>query len=209
MRAPFLFKKNSRGFTLPEMIVAMAVLGTFIVMAMGTVVPGFKITQQAEESVYAQREVVLTFDRLVAEMSQLDRASVSTADEALSFLSDKPFGGGGPPIADAYLQDLAFTSPDRVWRKHVVLRRRNGHLLRREFRYDKGNEMFRINPDDLPSVADASGVGEKIFTKNVELFEAEASGKSRVYIKVRSVFRGAAKPTASELTLQVQMRGGT
>lgn len=186
----------------------MTILGSFILLAMGTVVPGYKITQQAEESVYAQKEIILAFDRLVAEMTPLDRASVTTNANALSFLSDQPFDRAGPPIADPNLLDLAFSSPDRIWLKHVILHHRDGHLWRREYSYLKGSELFAIHPDNLVAVSGASGIPEKIFVKNIELFEAESCGRNRIRLKVRSVFRKANRPTAAEINLQISMRGG-
>ena len=57
-------------------------------------------------------------------------------------------------------------------------------------------------------MADAPVRQEKIFAKNVELFEASVAGRGRVLLKIRSVFRQSAKPAACELNLQIQMRGG-
>jgi prepilin-type N-terminal cleavage/methylation domain-containing protein len=201
-------KSRKRAFTLIEMVVATSILAVFIMLALGTIIPGFKITKQAEESIATQREVVLAFDRLVAEMSLLDRATVSVAADTLSFLSDKPYRGPNAIIDDQYLDDLGTTTTGRTWLKNVVLRRRNGELWRREHPYTKGEGLFQIKSAYLPLVADASGVAEKIFAKNVEEFEAITAGHSRVVVRVRSVFRDAARPSACELTVQIQMRGG-
>lgn len=190
------------------MIVAMLILSSFLVMAIGTVIPGLKITQQAEQSVSAQRQVVLTFDRLVAEMSQMDRASVTTDNGVLSYLSDLPLAGNTAPLADDDLLDLSYASPERQWLKHVVLRHRGGQLWRREYDYQKGLAVYPIHPDSLLVLADTPGVAEKIFCKNVELFEALPTGMSRVQVTIRSVYRQAEHPTAAEATMQIHMRGG-
>ncbi len=198
-----------KGLSLPEMIVAMLILSSFLVMAIGTIIPGFKITQQAEQSISAQRQVVLTFDRLVAEMSQMDRASVSTNTGVLSYLSDQSLAAGNTaPVADDDLLDLAYASPEREWLKHVVLRHREGHLWRQEYDYEKGLAVYPIDPDSLPVLADTPGVAEKIFCKNVEAFEALPTGMSRVQVTIRCVYRQAEHPTAAEATMQIHMRGG-
>ena len=115
---------SSGGFTLSELIVAMSVLSAFIMLALGAIVPAMKVTMAAETSLASQREVVLTFDRLVAEMGVADRASLSTAGSALSFLSPNEYRGSNPAIADSKLNDVGFKTPDRIWRKTVLLRQK-------------------------------------------------------------------------------------
>lgn len=177
-------------------------------LSLGTIVPAYKVTREAEESLSSQREVVLAFDRLVAEMGLLDRASVSSAEDTLAFLSDQEYRGANSELADSLLDDLNVATPDRIWRKFVVLRRRGGDLWRREYPYTKGNALFQIIGDELPMVGDSTVLQEKIYTKNVERFEVTPAGASRVRLTIRSVFREGARPTACELNLQVQMRGG-
>lgn len=190
------------------MLVAMSMLSLFIMLTLGMIVPGFRITKNAEESVAAQREVILAFDRLTAEVSMLDRASLSVAPGAMSFLSDKPYTGPNPVIDDTLLEDLGVVARDRTWTKQVILRQRDGELWRREYPYLKGGELWKILPDELEAIADTVPIAEKIYAKNVELFEVESAGRSRVRMKVRSVFRDNRKPVACEMTLQLQMRGG-
>lgn len=200
--------KTSVGFTLSELIVATSVLSVFIMLALGAIVPAMKVTMDAETSLASQREVVLTFDRLVAEMSVADRASLSTGGDALSFLSPHEYQGSNPVIPDSKLNDVGFKTPDRIWRKTVVLRQKDDQLWRLEFPFDKGNALFQVLPQELASVADAAGRQKKLLAKNVELFEASTAGSNRVLLKIRSVYRNSQKPAACELLLAVQMRGG-
>jgi hypothetical protein len=188
--------------------VATFVLSLFIMLALGTIVPAYKVTREAEESLSSQREVVLAFDRLVAEMTLLDRASVSACTDTLAFLSDAEYRGSNPALADDSLDHLGVSTPERSWRKFVVLRHRGGQLWRREYPNSLGTELVQILADKLPGAGDAVGMQEKIYAKNVEVFEATPAGASRVLLKIRSVFREGAKPAACELNLQVQMRGG-
>lgn len=190
------------------MLVGSFVLSMFIMLALGAIVPSYKVVREAEDSLSAQREVIMAFDRLVAEMSNLDRASVTAVPGALSFLSDKDYRGSNALIADTNLDFMGLASPDHTWRKWVILRQRNNELWRREQPYDKGSDLWQILPGQLPIVADAPVRQEKIFAKNVELFEASVAGRGRVLLKIRSVFRQSAKPAACELNLQIQMRGG-
>lgn len=188
------------------MVVATSILAIFMVLALGTIVPAFQVTRRAEENIAAQREVILAFDRLLTEMGMLDRATVSTAANTLSFLSDEVYSGPNGPIDNADLIDLGLQT-DVSWNKYVILRHRDNNLYRREFEYQHGQQIFQIDPDKLADWADGPGVAEKIFAKNVELFEAEEAGLTRVYLKIRSVFRNGKKPEACQLTLQIQMRG--
>lgn len=197
-----------RAFTLTEMIVGTSVLSMFIMLALGTIVPSIKVTREAEQSLESQREVVLAFDRLVAEMVMLDRASVSSEDSALAFLSDQAYRGNNSAVPDTNLVDLGVDTPDRSWRKNVVLRLRQGQLWRQEYPFTHGTSLFQIASDKIAPLADSPGRQEKIFAKNIELFEAVPAGRSRVLLKIRSVFRKAEKPVACELELQIQMRGG-
>lgn len=186
----------------------MSMLGLVIILAFSTVVPGLKITKEAEESIAAQRQVILAFDRLLAEVSLLDRASASSAPGSLSYLSDKPYRGSNTAIDPLFLEDLETVSRDRTWAKHVVLRQRDGHLWRREYPYSGGGEIRRIAPAQLEVLADIQPIAEKIFAKNIESFETVSAGRSRIYLRIRSVYRENRKPVACQLTLQLQMRGG-
>ena len=188
------------------MVVATSILALFLMLALGTIVPAFQITRRAEENIAAQREVILAFDRLIAEMGMLDRATVSTSPNTLSFLSDEIYSGLNGAIPDADLVDLGLQT-DVSWNKYVILRHRDNNLYRREFDYQHGQQIFQIDPDKLTTWADGPGIAEKIFAKNVELFETEEAGLTRVYLKIRSVFRNGKKPEACQLTLQIQMRG--
>lgn len=192
-----------------ELLVATSVLSLFIMLALGAIVPAIKVTQEAEEAVDSQREVVLAFDRLVAEIAMADRATLTVVPEALSFLSRVKYRGTNPALPEAQLVDLGFATPDHTWEKFVVLRKRGDALWRREFPYNKGQALFQISSDRLLSVADAPNRQEKIYAKNVEVFEATTAGSTRVQLKVRSVFRHSRRPAACELNLQIQMRGGT
>ncbi len=202
-------RRGIAGFTVTELLVAASVLSIFIMLALGAIVPAIKVTQEAEKSVDSQREVVLAFDRLVAEIAMADRATLTVIPEALSFLSRLEYRGSNPTLLDNQLVDLGFSTPDHTWRKFVVLRRRGNALWRREFPYDKGQALYQVSADSLPSIADAPGRQEKIYAKNVEVFEATTAGSTRVQLKVRSVFRESQRPAACELNLQIQMRGGS
>lgn len=192
-----------------EVLVACSVLGLLTLMGLGTVVPGLKVTQQAEEGVTAQREVIVAFDSLVTEMSVLDRRSVSHATGTLSYISDKPVNSGNAPIDDTKLDNLGVLDPFKTWTKHVVLRLRGGHLMKREYTYAKGQEIWPVIGSELQVLADTPGMSEKRFAKNIELFEAIPAGRSRIYLKVRAVSRKGSKPAACELALQIQMRGSS
>lgn len=184
----------------------MSILATFLMLALGTIVPAFQITKDAEESIASQREVVLAFDRLMAEMSLLDRATVNTAPETLSFLSDEVYTGNNAVIPDPDLVDINLTT-GTAWNKYILLRHRGDRLYRREFPYNKGNDIFQVSTASLPIVADGPGIDEKTFAKNIERFEVEEAGRTRVLLRIRSVFRKSKKPAACQLTMQIQMRG--
>lgn len=207
MRSEFLYHKRS-GFTLVEVLVGSVVLSMFIMLALGAIVPSYKVVREAEESVSAQREVVMAFDRLVAEMANLDRASVTVIPGALAFLSDEEYRGTNPAIPDSQLVDINLVNPVLAWRKTVVFRHRDNQLWRREYPYDKANAVWVVAPDKLATLADIPNRQEKIYAKNVELFEANLAGKGRVLVKLRSVFRQTNRPAACELQLQIEMRGG-
>jgi hypothetical protein len=184
------------------------VLSLLLMIALGVIVPALKVTHDAEQSTVSQREVVLALDRLSAEMSVMDRATVTTAPGCFSFLSSRPYGGSNAALADPSLDMFGLTSPHDTWRKHVFLRLRDGQVFRREFPYAKGAALSRVVPAQLHVLADQLGVAEKTFAKNIEAFEATEVGSSRLVLQIRSVQREAAKPTACEVTLQIQMRGG-
>lgn len=207
MRSELIYHKRS-GFTLVELLVGSFVLSLFIMLALGAIVPSYKVVREAEESVSAQREVVMAFDRLVAEMANLDRASVTAVSGALSFLSDKEYRGGNPLMPDSVLDDLGLANPNHTWQKMIVFRHRANQLWRREYPYDKGNALWQVRPGDLPAVADVPNRQEKIYAKNVETFEAAVAGRGRVRVKIRSVYRTGPRPAACELDLQIEMRGG-
>lgn len=200
--------RHPRGFTLPELLVGSLLLSLFTMLALGAIVPALKVLLDAEESIASQREIVLAFDRLVAEMGMADRASLTVVPQALGFASALPYRGNNPPLADDEMLDLNFSSPERVWRKNIVLRQRGNQLWRREFPFSKGQDLYQILPDKLPLIADSPGRQEKIFAKNVEFFEATTAGSTRVRLRVRCVFRDSRRPASSELDLQIQMRGG-
>ena len=186
--------KVARGFTLAEMIVAMSVLSILLMLALGAVAPALKITRDSEERLAAQREVVLALDRLTAELTFLDRALVTVAPNAILYVSDLDYTGSNPAITPSYWTDLHSRSRYHTWRKSVILRRRDGQLWRRE-------------PAYLEPVADVSGMAEKNFCQNVELFDVELVGRSRVLLRLRSVFRDGRKPASCEIQAQIQMKG--
>ncbi len=191
-----------------ELLVSSLVLTIFMMLALGTIVPAIKVTRQSEESLDSQREVVLAFDRLTSEMSLLDRASLTVAPDTFSYLSDQEFRGTNSAIPDADMADMGLSHPEKNWTKWVLLRHRDGKVLRREYPYDKGRRLYALLETQLPLLGDAPGVQEKVFARNVELFEPTAAGSSRLRLKIRSVFRGTTQPRACELNLQIQMRGG-
>ena len=199
---------DKRGVTVPEMVVATSILAGFLVLALGAIVPAFKISKQAEESLASQREVVLAFDRLTAEMSTLNRAFVTTAPGAVSFVSDDPYIGANSALDASHWDDLLTTTPDTSWQKTIILRHRDGDVWRQEYPYTFGTAVMRLIAADLPLLADNTTVAQKIFAKNVEAFEIETAGRSRVRFQVRSVHREGQRPTACQLTVQIQMRGG-
>lgn len=199
--------RGARGFTITELIVATAVLSTFMMLALGVVMPGIKVSKQAEEDLASQRQVVLAFDRLFAEMSLMDRASVSHSDGNLSFLSNKPFAGGGAEVPDTSLEVLSMGSP-KVWTKHVLLHLKDRTIWRREFNYLKGNQIARIMPDKLDILGNAVDVPQRAFVNDVEAFVVDSVGRSRIAVKLRSTNRHAGKPESCEVTMQVGMRGG-
>ena len=186
----------------------MGVLSFFIMLAFGAIIPCVKITRQAEQDVAAQREVILAFDRLTSEMHRLDRATVTLLPGVVSFLSDEEYRGNNPPVDPADLVSVQYTSPDHIWRKLVILRKRGTDLFRREFPYALGPQIFQVLPTSMPTLADDPSFNEKIFARNIEFFEAEAAGRTRVLMKIRSVYREGAKPVSCTLNLQIQMRGG-
>ncbi len=202
-------KRAVLGVTVPEVLVVALVLSLLMMTSLGVLAPALKVSRAAEQSTAAQREVVLALDRLVAEMSLMDRATVTTAPGSVSFLSSKPYTGTNTELADPSLDILGLASPYEVWQKFVVLRLRNGDLMRREYPYSKGGELARILPLQLEIVADQVGVAEKIFAKEIETFDAVEVGSSRIALQLRSVQRQANAPAACEVTLQIQMRGGT
>ena len=171
-------------------------------------IPGIKVSQQAQESIAAQREVVLTFDRLISEMSLMDRASVSIAPGVVSFLSDKSYGGSTPALTSTSLKPLNLVSPYTTWQKFVLLRHRNGQLVRREWPYAGGSALSQILPPQLPILADLPGVPEKVFAHGVEDFEVQSIGAAGLSIRLRSVQRGSVKAEACEINLILTMRGG-
>lgn len=198
----------SGGFTVPEVLVASFVLALLTSVALAVIVPAMKVTREAEQSTTAQRQVVLALDRLVAEMTEMDRATVTVDSGCLSYLSHKPYTGSDPALPATSVEMLGFRSLHDVWQKFVILRHRNGKLWRREHPYSQGSELSRILPAELLSEADQGGVGEKSFANDVELFEAEEVGSSRVSLRLRSVNRDGERPQACEITLQIRMRGG-
>lgn len=190
------------------MLVSSLVLSMFMMLALGTIVPAIMVTRHAEESLNSQREVVLAFDRLTTEMSLLDRASLTVAPDAFSFLSDQEYRGNNSFLPGDDMADLGLSHPEKSWTKWVVLRHRDGQLFRREFPYSGGSALMALLEDKLPLIGDRANVQEKVFARNVELLEPTAAGSSRLRLKIRSVFRDSGQPRACELNLQIQMRGG-
>lgn len=199
--------RRLHGFSVPELLVASALLSILMALAFGAIAPGLRVTKEAEEDTASQREVVFAFDRLFQEMSLMDRASVSHSTGNLAFLSKAPYSGLAVPIPDSDL-DIQGLSSLEVWRKHVLLHLRDKTLWRREFSYTKGRQIGPMVPDMLEYYGELGSVAEKTFARNIEHFESSSVGRSRVAIRVRSVHRGAKRPEACEVTMQVSMRGG-
>lgn len=195
------------GFTVAEMIVAMSVLSIVLVLALSSVAPALKITRNSEERLSAQREVVLALDRLTAEMNFLDRALVTVAPESILFVSDEVYNGPNLAINSSNWIDLHNTSRFHTWQKAIILRRRDGQLWRREYPYEFGSNLFRLDPTTLETIADVGGIAEKNFCQNVEEFQVELVGRSRVLLRLRSVFRNAKKPASCDIQVQIQMKG--
>lgn len=202
-------RKTYGGFSLPEMSLSVFLIAVLLALTLGALVPGLRVSRQAEESIAAQREVVLAFDRLMAEMALMDRCSLSTAEGCLSYLSHRPYSGANSLLDVEQLDLFGFASLQSVWRKVVVLRHRDGRIFQREFPYDMGSSLARVKPAKLVEVGDHPGAQEKSFARDVEAFEAIPLGTSRVQIRVRSVYRGAKRPEACDITFQVVMRGGS
>ncbi len=200
--------RHITGFTLTELLVSNAMLALVLALAMGSIMPSVRITNQAEAELAAQRGVSMLFDRLVTEMSPLDRASVTTAPDILSFLSDKAYTGTNSAIPDADLLDLEVQTPGRTWQKNVLLYLQDGNLWRREYPFLHGELLHQVFSDSLPILALATGPQRQLLVPNVELFEATPAGRSRVAVRIRAVHRNTDKPVAFESTVQVQMRGG-
>jgi hypothetical protein len=195
------------GFSIPELSVSVLLLSILLLLTIGAFIPGLKVTRQAEESVASQREVVLAFERLMAEMSLMDRVGVTAGPGCLAFLSHEVFRGTNPLLELDELQVLGFATATTVWTKWVVLRLRDGRLWRREFPYDGGNSLARVRPDKLVVVADQPDRQEKVFCREVEEFSAHTLGQSRVLLKLRSVHRGANKPQSCDMSFEIVMRG--
>lgn len=200
--------RSERGFSLPEVIVASSVLVLLVAAALACIVPAIRVSRTAEQSTSAQREVVLALDRLVTELAELDRASVTVEDQVLSFLSHQEYRGANSPLPDNLLHNLNLRSLHDTWRKTVILRHRDNALWRREYPYLKGNELTRVLPARLIPEADRSGVSELKFADTVEDFEAVEVGGARLSLRLRAVNRAGAQPQSCEMTVQVKMRGG-
>lgn len=199
-----------RGFSLPELAVSVFLLGVLLLLAIGAFVPGLKVVQQAEQDTAAEREVVLAFERLMSEMSLLDRISVVAQNGCLSYLGRLPFNGSNPALASNQVELFNFYTPELPWTKFVVLKLRDGQLWRREFPYNAGGDqrrLARIVPSELLAVADHSPSQEKIFAKNIELFQCDVLGRSRVRVRMRSVFRQGKLPESCDMTFDIAMRG--
>jgi hypothetical protein len=176
-------------------------------LTIGAFIPGLKVTRQAEESIASQREVVLAFERLMAEMSLMDRVGVTAGVSCLSFLSHQSYRGTNPLLELEDIQLFGFSSAHSHWRKFVILNLREGRLWRREAPYDGDTTLARIRPDRLQGVAEVANRQQKVFTKGVEEFSASFLGQSRVRLKLRSVFRTAARPESCDMTFEIVMRG--
>lgn len=197
-----------QGFSLQELILSSFILSLLLALALLTVAPGIRISKKAEESMSAQHEVVRAFDRLVGEMSLLDRGGVTVGDGVLSYLSNREFAGANPPLAPAQVQLFSYrTQPE--WKKFVILRHRGRDIWIREFPWPDGQQIGRIRRADLPAVADLVGLQEKKFAQDIEQFTVETAGTSRVIMRVQAVARRWEKPEACDVTFEVVMRGGT
>jgi hypothetical protein len=198
---------RSGGFSLAEASLSAFLLAFVLLLTIGAFVPGMKVTKQAEESIASQREVVLAFERLMAEMSLMDRAGVTVGPECLSFLSHEPYWGNNPLLALDEVQRYGYLSRHTAWQKFVILRLRDGRLWRREAPYDGGHALARVRPDRLLGVADVSNRQEKVFAREVEEFIARTVGPSRVQMRIRSVHRGARRPESCDMSFEIVMRG--
>lgn len=194
---------------MPEMVVATGILSLFIALAFATIMPGLKITREAEQSLSAQKEVLLALEDLHRELSLTERLGVSVAPECLSFLSTERVDPVNPAIPDSELDIIPGRVSADTFLKHVVLRLRDRRIKRREFPYAKGQEICPILPVSLLTVADNPAFAEKTFCEDVEYFEAVPVGGTRVAVTIRSVHRDADKPQACQMTMQISMRGGT
>ncbi len=201
------FKNRHTGFTLPEMTVSVFLLSLVMLLTVGAFIPGLKISRQAEESIASQREIVLSYEKLFAELELMDRLSVTTMDGGLSYLSHRSYSGTNPVLDPTEMTVFGFSSLRSVWKKFVVLRLRDRRLLKREYPYAGGSVLARVNSDDLLNVADSPGREEKVFARDIEEFKAGTVGLSRLEIRLRSVNRGARTPEACDVTFQIAMRG--
>lgn len=198
---------RSRGFSLVEVTLAAFLLSFVLLLTIGAFVPGMKVSRQAEESIASQREVVLAFERLLAEMSLMDRSGVSVAPGCLSFLSHQDYRGNNPLLPNDDVQRFGYLSLHSSWHKFVILHLRDGKLWRREAPYDGDRALARIFPERLPAVAQVTGRQEKVFAREVEDFSARTLGTSRVQMHLRSVHRGGKWPESCDMSFEVVMRG--
>ena len=199
--------RHSQGFSVAELTVSVFLLGFLLMLTIGAFVPGLKVTKQAEESIAAQREVVLAFERLMAEMSLMDRLGATPGQGCLSFLSHQEYRGSNPELDIADVQLYSCSTPSTIWKKFVVLRLREGRIWRREFPYDGQTVLARVKPDRLIGVADLANRQEKVFTREVEEFDASLVGQSRVRLRIRSVFRSGRRPESCDMQFEIVMRG--
>lgn len=210
-QAPRRRHHTAFGFTISEVLVANSVLAVLLMLALAAIVPSWRVTRQAEAELAAQRGVARFFDRLVTELSPLDRATAVAGPGAFSFLSDRSYVGSAPPVGNELLVDLGVDSLGREWRTIVVLAHDEGALWRLEYPYFGGSRLAHIDPEALENLA--SGAADSparvgIAVPAVDLFECRLAGRSRVFFQIRSRIEDTDKAVSFQSNLQVQMRSG-
>lgn len=198
-------KGRELGFTIPEMAVSMFLLSFILLLSLGVLFPGLQTVRQAEEATVTQQQITLAFDRLFAELQEVDAGTVTDFGDGLVFLSQRPYVGSNPVVPAAYFTVSPYLA-ENAWTKWVYIRRNGDVVEMREFPYAGGQQLAKINASDVNSVGALGGDPPRNWIRYVDDFQVFRPRSNLLQFQVATVSRDARGVEASRMNFKVALR---
>jgi len=202
-----------RGLSLPEIIVASAVLGLLTTMAFGVLVPALHGVHKAERDVESQQAAVMALDKLFHQAAFSDQRSVTIFEDdertILSFLSADPPGvTGTAPLPANFIQTSGQSSAPIVWQKFWVLiyDKAEDTLTVREYPYAGASELAALNKATLSDVLLEAPAVERVLGRGITEFQAVVTRPRVLHVELESQRDASDRERKTRLSTDIAMR---